>query len=176
MILDIVKYPDKRLFQKSQKLNNFDENLHNLLDDMLETMVKYDGLGLAAIQVGIPKRVFIASIIPEHEEVNDETVKKYLVEFINPEILSSEGSISHEEGCLSVPGFFAKVKRARKISIKYQDRFGNPYQKEFVDISAVACQHEYDHLNGKIFIERLSYLQRKKFEKSWLRNLKKNRT
>jgi peptide deformylase len=175
MILDVVKYPDKRLMQKSQELINFDENLHQLLDDMLEIMLENNGVGLAAIQVGIPKRLFIASMIPEDEtEVDDEVIKKYLIEFINPEILEAEGSISYEEGCLSIPGFFAKVKRANKILIRFQDRFGNKHQKEFHNVSAVACQHEYDHLEGKVFIERLSYLQRKKFEKEWLKK-KKNK-
>ena len=175
MILDVVKYPDKRLMQKSQELINFDENLHQLLDDMLEIMLENNGVGLAAIQVGIPKRLFIASMIPEDEtEVDDEVIKKYLIEFINPEILETEGSISYEEGCLSIPGFFAKVKRANKVLIRFQDRFGNKHQKEFYNVSAVACQHEYDHLEGKVFIERLPYLQRKKFEKEWLRK-KKNK-
>ena len=174
MVLDIIRYPDKRLMQKSQALINFDDKLHQLLDDMLETMLKNNGVGLAAIQVGIPKRIFIASMIPEDEEVDNEAIKKYLIEFINPKILNIEGYISYEEGCLSIPDFFAKIKRANKILIQFQDRFGKEYKKEFHNVSAVACQHEYDHLEGKVFIERLSYLQRKKFEKNWLKN-KKNK-
>ena len=172
MVRDIVIYPDKRLKQKSLPVEKFDEELHTLLDDMYETMIDKKGVGLAAIQIGVPKRVLIINI-PLDEEDGAQP-KENTLEVINPEFIEMSGSTKYQEGCLSVPGFYEDVSRYSKVKLKYFDRYGKEHILEDDDFLAIALQHEFDHLEGKLFIEKLSIIKRKKFEKEWKkRNSKK---
>ena len=163
MIREIVVYPDKRLKQKSKEIEKFDNELHTLLDDMNETMTAKNGIGLAAIQVGVPLRALIINIPDEEGNQKSEN----LIEVINPKILDSKGEIIYTEGCLSVPEYYDEVKRAEWVKVEFFDRFGNKKVVETDGILAVAFQHEMDHLDGHLFIEKLSFLKRKKFEKEW---------
>jgi len=168
MIREIVVYPDKRLRKVSRDVENFDTDLHELLDDMYETMIAKEGIGLAAIQVGIEKNVLIINLSDEEGVQHKED----LFEVVNPKITHLEGSEIYQEGCLSVPGYYDDVQRAQKISIEYFDRFGTLVKDELEGLLAIAMQHEMDHLKGHLFIEKLSYLKRKKFEKEWKKKLK----
>jgi len=173
MIREIITYPNKRLFLKSKEITNFDSTLHNLLDDMYETMIAKDGIGIAAIQIDVPLRAFIVNICDEEGEQKKEN----LLEFINPQItILSEETISCQEGCLSVPEFFEQVQRPDHILIKYQDRFGKFCELEAKDFLAVAIQHENDHLNGHLFIEKIPFLKRQKFEKDFKKQKKLQKT
>lgn len=139
----IVKHPDPVLRERAQEVTKFNASLHKLLDDMADTMYDAEGVGLAAPQVGILKRVFVVDADEEHG----------LIELVNPEIVSMEGEQLGAEGCLSIPGLQGDVKRASKVVIKGQDRYGNPVQYEGTDLLARAFQHELDHLNGVLFID-----------------------
>jgi peptide deformylase len=163
MKLNIVVYPDRRLKLKSKDVTEFDEKLHLFLDNMYETMMSSNGLGLAAIQVGNPINALIINIPDE----NDEQSKETLLEIINPKITASRGSQLYQEGCLSVPGFYEDIERFESVSIEYQDRFGTHCHLEAHELLSIAIQHEIDHLLGKLFIEKLSYSRRKKFEKEY---------
>jgi len=163
MIREIITYPDKRLKLESKEIKNFDEELHLLLDDMYETMMLKNGIGLAAIQVAVPLNALLI-LLPDE---NDEQKKENLFEVINPKIIDKKGSIVYQEGCLSVPEYYDDVKRADWVKVEYFDRYGNKITKECDGLLAVAFQHEMDHLKGHLFIEKLSYLKRKKFEKEW---------
>jgi peptide deformylase len=168
LILEIVTHPDKRLKGKSKEVEKFDEKLHTLLDNMFDTMNSREGIGLAGIQIGVPKRVFITYI------QNGEDTEPTLTEFINPKILAESGVLSYEEGCLSIPSYFEKVDRAETINVSYQNRYGEEQNSTLHGLNAVAFQHELDHLNGKLFVERVSYMKRKKFEKEWKRRGREN--
>jgi len=169
MVHDILIYPDRRLKQVSERVEHFDEELHRLLDDMYETMIAKNGVGLAAIQIGVPKRVLIVNVPIESDEEGVELQpRENTLEIINPEITyRSEEKIKFQEGCLSVPGFYEDVERYAMVTITYQDRDGEEFVIEDDAFLAVALQHEIDHLDGKLFIEKLSYIKRKKFEKEW---------
>jgi len=168
MIREILVYPDKRLRLKSKDVMAFDADLHTLLDDMYETMIAKEGIGLAAIQVGIAKNILIINLADE-EGIQK---KEELVEVINPKITHKEGEEVYQEGCLSVPGYYDDVKRAQKIKVEYFNRFGEKIVQELDGLLAIAMQHEMDHLLGHLFIEKLSYLKRKKFEKEWKKKIK----
>ena len=169
MIHDIVIYPDKRLKLVSKRVEAFDETLHALLDDMYETMIAKNGVGLAAIQIGVAKRVLIINVPIETDEEDVELQpKENTLEIINPVITyRSDEMRKFQEGCLSVPGFYEDVERYEMVTIEYQDRDGEIFVIEDDAFLAVALQHEMDHLDGKLFIEKLSYIKRKKFEKEW---------
>ena len=169
MIHDIVVYPDKRLKLVSEEVTAFDETLHTLLDDMYETMIAKNGVGLAAIQIGVAKRVLVVNVpLESDEEGADLQPKENTLEIINPVITyRSDEKIKFQEGCLSVPGFYEDIERHAMVTIAYQDRYGEPFTIEDDAFLAVALQHEIDHLDGKLFIEKLSYIKRKKFEKEW---------
>lgn len=164
MIREIITYPDKRLWQKSKDVVKFDDDLHTLLDDMYETMIEKFGIGLAAIQIAIPLNILIINLLDEESETQK---KEDLIEVINPKILSKKGSITYQEGCLSVPGFYEEVERFDEIQVTYQDRFGKKITKDLNGLLSIAMQHEMDHLAGHLFIEKLSYNKRKKFEKDY---------
>jgi len=168
---EILVYPDKRLKLVSKDIIKFDEKLHELLEDMKETMYAKDGIGLAAIQIGIAKNVLIINLADENGEQNPED----LYEIINPVILDGDGRVTYQEGCLSVPSVYEDVERKEHIKVRYFDRNGNKIEKELDGLMAIAFQHELDHLNGHLFIEKLSYLKRKKFEKEWKKKLKEGR-
>lgn len=170
--LAILKYPNPILRQKSTKVESFDESLHTLLDDMYETMIESGGVGLAAIQVGIAKQILVINL-PRDEDKQQH--KEDLLEVINPTFLTQEDDIEWEEGCLSVPEFYESVKRFNKVSIAYKDRFGNDKILQAEGFLAVALQHEIDHLNGILFVDKLPILRRKKFEKE-LKKLKNQKT
>jgi len=171
MIRDIVVYPDKRLKLISKTVEVFDKTLHTLLDDMYETMCAKNGVGLAAIQVGVPLRVLIINV--PSDEGEGEQPKENTLEIINPQILWKEGVEKFQEGCLSIPGVYEEIERSKRVKITYVDREGTPQEIEDDDFLAIALQHEIDHLDGKVFIEKLSYIKRKKFEKEWKKREKK---
>ena len=161
----ILTEPDKILREKSLKVNQVDEDLKKLMDDMLETMYAAPGIGLAAIQVGIPKRVIILDIgwRDKSESTNEEkqVARKKPMYFVNPEIISKSTNNSiYEEGCLSVPGQFAEIERPDKCHIKYLDYYGQPKELVAEGMLATCIQHEMDHLEGILFIDYLSKLKR----------------
>ena len=166
MVREIVIYPDKRLKEISKPVEHFDESLHMLLDDMYETMIAKNGVGLAAVQVGVHLRALIINI-PLDKELEDSQPKENTLEVINPTLLEISGETDFQEGCLSVPGVFEDIVRAQYVKVEYQDRFGEKHLIDDDDFLAIALQHEMDHLDGKVFIEKLSYIKRKKFEKEW---------
>ncbi|MEA3490934.1 MAG: peptide deformylase [Campylobacterota bacterium] len=167
MIRDIIIYPDKLLKSLSREVEQFDETLHTLLDDMYETMVAKNGVGLAAIQIAVPLRVLIINVPIEVAEGEPDQPKSNTLEIINPVIVEESGSTMYQEGCLSVPGVYEDIERYSYAKIDYFDRHGNSCTTEDDKFLAIAIQHEMDHLNGKVFIEKLSYTKRKRFEKEW---------
>ncbi len=168
MKLPILVYPDKRLKQPSRPVTVFDEKLHRFLDDMNDTMTASNGIGLAAIQVGEPIRALLINLPDEEGNQYPEN----LIEVINPVIVEKRGSTTYTEGCLSVPEYYDDVVRAEWVRVEYQDRHGEKKEMEADGLLAVALQHEMDHLDGHLFIEKLSFLKRKKFEKEWKKRLK----
>ena len=170
-ILDIVTYPNKILKKISKPVEKFDTELHKLLDDMYETMIAKNGVGLAAIQVGIPIRALIIDLGDEEGKQSKDT----LIEVINPEFLEWSGTQKDKEGCLSVPEYYDEVERYEKVKVKFFDRFGKEHIIDAKGLLSVAFQHETDHLDGHLFIERLDYIRRKKFEKEWKKLLKKQK-
>jgi peptide deformylase len=163
MILDVVTYPDKRLKLISEEVTAFDAELHSFLDDMYDTMLASNGIGLAAIQVGKPIRVLIINLPDEEGNQHKEDV----IEMINPVISHGKGTTTYQEGCLSVPGFYEDIERFEHIVVSYCDRKGTEHIIETDGLFSIAIQHEMDHLEGKLFIEKLSYSRRKKFEKEY---------
>ncbi len=171
MILPIITYPNKQLKVRSTEVSEFNDLLHRFLDDMFETMISSNGIGLAAIQVANPIRVLILCI-PDDE---GEQSKENLIEIINPRIENAKGTIMYQEGCLSVPGFYEDVERYETLTLHYQNRHGETCVLEASELLAIAIQHEIDHLDGKLFIEKLTYGRRKKFEKEYKKNLKEKK-
>lgn len=150
-ILNILHYPDKRLHKVAKPIVAVDDRVRQLAKDMAETMYEAPGVGLAATQVDVHQRVIVIDV---SEESND------LLVLINPEIVwSSDDSKIYEEGCLSVPGIYDEVERASEIKVKALDLNGEPFEFEADGILAVCVQHEIDHLNGKVFVEKLSMLK-----------------
>ena len=172
MVREIVVYPDKRLKLISKEVEVFNGALHDLLDDMYETMCAKNGVGLAAIQVGAAQRVLIINVPLEVEDGEHDQPKENTLEMINPVIVEQDGVEKFQEGCLSIPGVYEDIERAKHVKVEYFDRDGNKQTIENDGFLAVAMQHEIDHLDGKVFIEKLSYIKRKKFEKEWKRRLK----
>lgn len=148
--LNILHYPDERLHKIAAPVRQFDNRLQQLIDDMAETMYAAPGIGLAATQIDVHLRLVV---------IDTSEDKNALMVLINPEILSAEGETTYEEGCLSVPGIYEEVKRAEKVKVKALDREGKPFELETDGLLAICIQHEIDHLNGKVFIERLSRLK-----------------
>jgi peptide deformylase len=175
MIREIVVYPDKRLKLISKEVTSFDGALHDLLDDMYDTMVAKNGVGLAAIQVGVDLRVLIINIPLEGKEGVHDQPKENTLEMINPKIVEADGKKKFQEGCLSIPGVYEDIERAKHVKVVYFDREGKEHTIEDDDFLAIAMQHEMDHLEGKVFIEKLSFTKRKKFEKEWKRKLKEGK-
>lgn len=158
--LDILTYPDKRLRQVARPVTVFDDTLRKLTQNMAETMYAAPGIGLAAIQVNVTKRVVVIDLSDDKNE---------LLVLINPEVLSKEGCVSTQEGCLSVPEVFADVERAEKVSMRAQDVNGEYFEIEADDLLAVCIQHEIDHLNGKVFVDYLSRLKQDRIRKRLLK-------
>ena len=163
MKLSIVEYPNKKLKEKSKKVAKFDKELHDLLDAMYPIMMNTNGIGLAAIQVSHAKQALILNI-PDEE---DQQLKDNLIEMINPVITKMDGETTYQEGCLSVPTFYEDIVRAESLSVNYQDRDGNTKTLEANGLLSIAIQHEIDHLNGVLFIDKLTSSRRRKFEKEY---------
>jgi peptide deformylase len=164
--LDIITLPDRKLREKSELVERVDDELREFMDSMLETMYAAPGIGLAAIQVGVARRVITADVA-QREDQEAEPEPLFL---INPEILwsSDEGAVN-EEGCLSIPEYFGEVERPASVRVAYLDRDGKHQEMEATGVLATCIQHEIDHLDGKLFIDYLSKLKRdmviKKFTK-----------
>jgi len=171
MKLTIVEYPDKRLRLKSKEVKVFDKKLHDLLDAMNPLMIDTNGIGLAAIQVAHPIRALVLNIPDEEGEQPPEN----LLEIINPVISNKRGETLYQEGCLSVPKFYEDIKRAEFLTLNFQDRDGNTKTLEADGLLSIALQHEIDHLEGVLFIDKLSYSRRKKFEKEYKLMLKEKK-
>jgi len=172
MKLNIVEYPDKRLRLKSKDVKVFDKELHNLLDSMYPIMINTNGIGLAAIQVNHPIKALILNIPDE----DGEQPRENLLEIINPVVSHRAGETVYQEGCLSVPKFYEDITRYETLTLNYQDRDGNTKTLEADGLLSIAIQHEMDHLEGILFIDKLSYARRKKFEKEYKRMLKERKS
>lgn len=155
-ILTILEFPDERLRKKAVPVQTVDSDVKKLVDDMLETMYQAKGVGLAATQVNVHQRIVVI-------DVSEEKDKPLCL--INPEIIAKDGVEESEEGCLSVPGFFEKVKRADHIKVKALNKEGQPFEFEANDLLAVCVQHELDHLEGKLFVDYISSLKRQRIKK-----------
>ena len=155
-ILTVLHFPDPNLRKKATPVEVIDADIRTLASDMLETMYAEGGIGLAATQVDVQKRLIVIDLSEEKNEP---------VCLINPEVTATEGSEEMQEGCLSVPGFYEKVQRAEKISYHYLDLDGQLQQGNADGLLAVCIQHEIDHLNGKLFIDYLSPLKRQMIQK-----------
>lgn len=160
-LLPILRYPDPRLRTKAKKVEAVDQEIERIVDDMFETMYDAPGIGLAATQVNIHQQIITIDV----SEDNSEPLC-----LINPQILEKDGEGETEEGCLSVPEYYAKVRRAEKIKIRALDKQGEPFEMEADGLLAICIQHEIDHLMGRVFVDYLSPLKqsrvRKKLEKS----------
>lgn len=157
-ILEIKKYPEKVLKQKAKPVTLFDEDLQTLIDNMIETMYAAPGVGLAAPQVGKSRRLAVI-------DISSREGKFPLIVLINPVIVNCEGEVEFEEGCLSLPEYTAKVKRAETVVVNALDREGKAMEIEATDLLAVALQHEIDHLDGMLLIDRISPIKREFFKK-----------
>jgi peptide deformylase len=166
-LLEIVRYPEKILSRPTRLIEDIDGDIQNLIENMGQTMYQAPGVGLAAIQVGIDKSLMVYDISPKDTE-------RSLQVLINPRIVSSEGSqLSEDEGCLSVPDFRSDVKRAAAITVEGLDRDGKPVRMDAEGLLAIVLQHEIDHLNGILFIDRISALKRGMYKRKMLKNLKR---
>jgi peptide deformylase len=155
-LLDILTFPDPRLRRAAGPVERVDDNIRRIVDDMFETMYAAPGIGLAAIQVGISKRIVVIDISQEQNEP---------LCLINPEIVARDGVEEMEEGCLSVPGFFENVTRAEHIRARALDRDGEPIEIDTGGLLAVCIQHEIDHLDGRLFVDHISALKRQRIRK-----------
>ena len=164
-IREIRTYPDPVLRKKTGRVEKIDDSLNRLIDDMVETMHAAPGVGLAANQVGIPLQLAVIDITSREEREKGRS--RPLIVIINPEILSMEGSVTEEEGCLSIPEYAETVKRATKVKVRAQDRTGKVFELEAEGLLAKAFQHEIDHLNGLLFIDRLSPLKKSIFKRKY---------
>jgi len=154
--LTILEYPDPRLRTKAKPVSVVDADVRQLIDDMLETMYGARGIGLAATQVNVHRRVLVADV---SEEKNQPLV------FVNPEILERAEPAVREEGCLSVPGIYEEVSRPQRVRVRALDRSGKPFESELDGLLATCVQHEMDHLDGKLFVDYLSELKRSRIRK-----------
>ena len=164
--MKIYVYPHKILSTKSRPVKEIDGKLQGFIDDMIELMYKAKGVGLAANQVGEAIRLFVMDVSQEEEVKNPIVV-------INPVITATEGNVTDEEGCLSVPNYSAKVTRAKRVEVKGYDRKGRELRLEGEGLLAKCLQHEIDHLNGICFVDRLSPLKKAIFRKKWPKILAK---
>jgi peptide deformylase len=158
--LEILTYPDPRLAKKSEPVTEFGPSLQKLCDDMLETMYAAPGIGLAAPQVNVHKRLVVIDIDYESSEDEPPVLSNFNPRiFINPKIVMKEGETLYKEGCLSVPGEYEEVLRAERVVVEFQDVQGTKQRLEADGLLAIALQHELDHLDGRLFIDRLSFVK-----------------
>lgn len=159
-LLPILRFPDQRLRRRAEPVAVFDETLRQFAADMAETMYEAPGIGLAATQVNVHRRLVVIDVSEDKSE---------LLVMVNPQILSAEGAREGEEGCLSVPGVYDTVERAERVTVRYQDLAGELHTLAADEMLAVCIQHEIDHLDGKVFVDYLSRLKqtriRQKLEK-----------
>jgi len=155
-LLDILHFPDPRLRKKATPIKEVTDKTRQLADDMLETMYDAPGVGLAAVQINVQKRLVV---IDTSEDKSTPLV------FINPEIIDKQGEREHEEGCLSVPEAYEVVTRADTVRVKALDRNGEPFELDADELLATCIQHEIDHLDGKLFVDYLSNLKRQRIKK-----------
>ena len=161
--LDILEFPDPRLRTKAKQVTKVDDNMRKLTDDMLETMYEAPGIGLAATQVNVHKRIVVIDVTED---------KSQPLVLINPEYEILEGEQEYDEGCLSVPGYYETVTRAEKILLKALNREGEPFEMECEGILSVCVQHELDHLEGKLFVDHISKLKRERIRKKLVKEQK----
>jgi peptide deformylase len=162
-IRPIITLPDPRLRVVSQPVQWIDDEIRNLMDDMLETMYDAPGIGLAAIQIGVQKRVVVVDTAKK-----DEPARPLFL--VNPEIVWSDSELSsHEEGCLSIPEYFGEVERPARVRVRFLDRTGEPQEVAAEAVLATALQHEIDHLNGILFIDYLSKLRRDRVMRKFIK-------
>jgi len=152
-LLPILRYPDARLHQRAAVVNRVDDGIRKLIKDMAETMYAAPGIGLAATQLDVHLRVIVIDI----SETRDQ-----LLVLVNPELIAASGEADREEGCLSVPGVYEKVRRAERITVRALDAEGRAGTREADGLLALCIQHEMDHLEGKVFVERLSQLKQRR--------------
>jgi len=164
-ILNILRYPDARLHKLAVPVTVFDDSLKKLVADMAETMYAAPGIGLAATQVDVHKRVIVVDVSERRDS---------LVVLVNPEIVEATGESDIEEGCLSVPGIYELVPRAERVKVRAYDQNGNPFTLEAQGLLAVCIQHEMDHLQGKVFVEHLSQLKQQRIRAKLAKQLRKS--
>ncbi|MBO4330028.1 MAG: peptide deformylase [Rhodocyclaceae bacterium] len=159
-LLPILHYPDPRLHQSATPVTEFTAQLKQLAEDMTETMYAAPGVGLAAPQVNVHKRLVVIDVSED---------KNALMVLVNPQILAQEGTQEYEEGCLSVPGVYSKITRAARVRVQAQDLEGKPFEVEADGLLAVCLQHEIDHLDGKVFVDYLSQLKQNRIRTKLLK-------
>jgi peptide deformylase len=155
-ILDILHFPDPRLRNKAKPVAVVDDGVRQLIDDLFETMYDAPGIGLAAIQVNVAKRVIVVDVSEDRDDP---------IALVNPEIVARDGVEEMDEGCLSVPGVYETVQRAERVRVRALDRDGQPFERDLDGLLAVCVQHEIDHLDGKLFVDYLSNLKRQRIRK-----------
>lgn len=168
-VREIKTYPEKVLRQKAAPVGSIDGELQRLIDDMIETMYAAPGVGLAAPQVGVSQQLIVIDV--SHREEDEQRTP--LLVLINPVVTASEGEIESEEGCLSLPGYVTTVKRAERVSVRALDREGKPVTIEGEGLLCRALQHEIDHLDGTLLIDRISSIKREFFKKRFQKALTK---
>ena len=154
--LKILEFPDPRLRKKALVVETVDDALRALIEDMFETMYEAPGIGLAATQVDVHRRLLVADVSSDKDDPHT---------LINPEILQQDGVVVGEEGCLSVPGYYEEVERAEHIRVRYLDRDGTVVENDFEGLLAICVQHEIDHLDGRLFVDYLSEAKRQRIRK-----------
>jgi len=159
-LLDILVYPDERLRKIAETVATVDDTTRIFIDDMFETMYDAPGVGLAATQVDVHRRIVVIDVSEDKAEP---------LTLINPEIINSAGKAAGEEGCLSIPGIYESVDRAESVVFKALDRDGRSYEMEAEGLLAVCVQHEIDHLDGKLFVDYLSALKKRRIRKKMLK-------
>jgi peptide deformylase len=164
---EIIKLPDKRLRLKSEPVKRIDAGIRKLIDDLFETMYEAPGIGLAAIQIAVPKRVVTMDLSKKEDDHKPQV-------FINPEVIwKSDQTSKYEEGCLSIPEFYEEVERSAQVKVKYLDIDGNEQEIEASGLMATCLQHEIDHTNGVLFIDYISKLKRDRIVKKFTKAAKK---
>ena len=164
-LLNILRYPDPRLYTRAAPVKTVDASIRSLARDMAETMYAAPGVGLAATQVDVHKRVIVIDASEERDQ---------LVVLINPEIVLAEGTQYCEEGCLSVPGIYEPVERAERVTVRALDLDGKPFTLVAEKLLAICIQHEMDHLEGKVFVEYLSRLKQQRIKAKLQKQLRKS--
>ena len=163
--LNILRYPDPRLYKKAASVTEVNEEIRTLVDDMAQTMYAAPGIGLAATQVDVHKRIIV---------IDTSETKDQLLVLINPEIIAREGAQFCEEGCLSLPGIYEPVERSERVTVRALDRDGKPFTLAADKLLAICVQHEMDHLEGKVFVEYLSRLKQQRIKAKLQKQLRKS--